>query len=94
MVDSPSEEVPVVVLAEEVLVLVLAVEVLVVVLAEEVVVVVLAEEVVVVVLAKEVLVVLPWLDEHVCRCWVVPGGGQASLQASLHESVAKCNYVK
>ena len=52
------------------------------------------EEVVVVVLAEEVLVVLPWLDEHVCRCWVVPGGGQASLQASLHESVAKCNYVK
>ena len=78
MVDSPSEEVPVVVLAEEVLILVLAVEVLVVVLAEEVVVVVLAEEVVVVVLAKEVLVVLPWLDEHVCRCWVVAVSSRAA----------------
>ena len=64
MVDSPSEEVSVVLLAEEVLGVVLA---------EEVLVVVLAEEVVVEGLAEEVPMVLPWLDIHIRRCWVVLG---------------------
>ena len=63
--------------------------------SKEVPIVIFTEEVLVIVLAEVLLIVLPWLDVHACRRWVVFGGSQASLlQASLQESVAKCNYVK
>ena len=81
MVDSPSEEVPVVILAEEALGVILI---------EEVLVAVLTEEVIAVGLAEEVHVVLPWLDVFAGSSWQRP----ASLQASLKESVPKFNNVK